>query len=166
MAHIICCASFSSICLLAINEFWIDGYNKPILINVIYVHIHAFRHSRLPWTSVVYTNKTTRCFQLFIINFSLFFYLGLWINLFHIKKHQKIEKEQTTQRPKEKRINVQTTIYKATHKTKDLVTRIPRLPVDFSLRVFWRKRTVYLKIFWSFSIETEKNIILHDLIYL
>jgi hypothetical protein len=87
----------------------------------------------------------------------LFFYLGLWINLFHIKKHQKIEKEQTTQRPKEKRINVQTTIYKATHKTKDLVTRIPRLPVDFSLRVFWRKRTVYLKIFWSFSIKTEKK---------
>jgi hypothetical protein len=61
---------------------------------------------------------------------------------------------------------IQTTIYKATHKTKDIVTWIPRLPVDFSLRVFWRKRTVYLKIFWSFSIETEKNIILHDLIYL
>jgi hypothetical protein len=47
IAHIICCASFTSIDLLAINELRIDGYNKPILINVINVPIHTYKQSRL-----------------------------------------------------------------------------------------------------------------------
>jgi hypothetical protein len=40
--------------LLAINELWIDGFNKPILINVSNVPIHTYKQSRLPWTSAVY----------------------------------------------------------------------------------------------------------------
>jgi hypothetical protein len=47
IAHIICCASFTSIGLLAINELRIDGYNKPILFNVIHVPIHTYKQSRL-----------------------------------------------------------------------------------------------------------------------
>jgi hypothetical protein len=54
IAYTICCTSFTSIRLLVINELWIDGYNKPILINVIKVPIHTFKHSQLQWTGAVY----------------------------------------------------------------------------------------------------------------
>jgi len=47
IAHIICCASFTLIRLLAINELRIDGYNKPIIINVKHVPIHTYKQSRL-----------------------------------------------------------------------------------------------------------------------
>jgi hypothetical protein len=44
IAHIVCCASFTSIRLLAINKLWIDGYNKPILI---YAHSAVYKPKNL-----------------------------------------------------------------------------------------------------------------------
>jgi hypothetical protein len=73
---------------LVINELWIDGYNKPILINVINVPIHAFQHSQLQWTSAVYkqTNIPVVFNYLLLILVCLFFYFSLWMNLFHTMK--------------------------------------------------------------------------------
>jgi hypothetical protein len=88
IAHIICCASFTSIRLLAINELWIDGYNKPILINDINVPIHTYKQSRLLLTSAVskQTNLPVVLKHLLLILVCLFFYFNIWMNLFHIIK--------------------------------------------------------------------------------
>ena len=64
IAYTICCTSFTSIRLLVINELWIDGYNKPILINVIDVPIHTFKRSQLQWTSAVINKQAYLLFSI------------------------------------------------------------------------------------------------------
>jgi hypothetical protein len=73
---------------LAINELWIDGYNKPILISVINVPIHTYKQSRLLLTSPVYKqiNIPVVLKHLLLILVCLFFYFNIWMNLFHIIK--------------------------------------------------------------------------------
>ena len=73
IAHIICCARFTSHRLLAINEMWI-GYNKHILINVINVPIQAFSAAMSYWI----LNKHS--FSLLSIFFLLFLYMNVCIS--------------------------------------------------------------------------------------
>jgi hypothetical protein len=64
IACIICCAGFTSVRLLAIHELWIDGYDKPILINVNSDLIVIYgRYSHTLNTSVINILLTLHIYQ-------------------------------------------------------------------------------------------------------
>ena len=67
---------------IAINELWIDGYDKPILINVITVPIHAFKPQALV-SFKKYMPPPLSCFKVNICPFPLphfasIFFAYLW----------------------------------------------------------------------------------------
>jgi hypothetical protein len=77
IAHIVCCASFTSIRLLAINKLWIDGYNKPILI---YAHSAVYKPKNL---KLLYTTKAQKDHSRFEIQYPK--YLDIEIRIWNIE---------------------------------------------------------------------------------